>query len=1255
MSGNKKIDKENIDNILALSPTQEGMLFHYLKNKEKNEYFQQLSLHLSGEICVERIQKSWQHVTETNEMLRTIFRWAKLKHSVQIVLKYVEVPFRVVDYSNYTVKEQAQLLQELKEQDKQKGVDIETSPFRVIVCLLAENRCEMIITWHHILFDGWSNSILINEFMNAYKDFYVGHQPLQYNKTKFKEFISWHKNQEKYKQKLYWESYFIDFEQYSSLPYDVEHVQVSSQNDIVFTSLTTLETEKINNFTKQNDITLASLFYTAWGILLQKYNQTNDVIFGTTVSGRTHFTKAIEDEMVGLFIHTIPLRVHSKYSDTVKDVIHFVDRSLQLRSEYENTSLVDIEQYAGFNTEQPLFQSIVVLENYPLDISNQKDSLLKIDGYDIVETTNFDLTLGLKTFSDLFEIEFSYDTNKFSKQMIQRMGGHFTFILKQIIHHPELKLSELELVTSIEKEQILNSFNPLIVKDSKIDLIHLMFEKQVEKSPNQIAVVFDGIQYTYKEINEKANQLARYLRKKGISSNDRVAITIERSAYLIISTLGVLKVGATYIPIDENFSSERISYILKDSQAEVWITQSGMEEEIKFDGLVFHVYDEDIYKGNAANLQNTYHMTNIAYIIYTSGSTGNPKGVKVTQTNLSNYVEAFQREFNLTRNDVILQQSSFSFDQFVEEVFPILLNGGSIVMARKLEVMDMRTLLQLIHDHHISIISCSPLLLNELNKQQGLEKVHTFISGGDILKYEFFSNLVINSKVYNTYGPTEATVCATYYQCGMDSLKNIPIGRPIHNYNVYILDELNHLMPIGVNGEICITGHGIASGYVNHEQLTNEKFRMDPFQSHLRMYKTGDMGKWLPDGTIQYLGRNDEQIKIRGFRIELGEIEFNLRSHYAVEEAFILAVDDVYGQKQIAAYVKLIEEVDSIEFKNFLSEKLPHYMIPSSFYTIDKIPKTNNGKLDKKQLMQCKDRLNEEILDDESFISESEQKIKQLWKEVLEVEKVGIHDQFFDIGGNSILLMQVHSQLEKRFNWELNIVDLFNHPTIAKLAKFIDHKHQEIDVVGILNFQKLPSNYFHMNNMQASGMNRVHYRIESDLVKSMRLIASDHQVNLLDILLAMYLYMFTEVSVEKIAQVQYLKEYGEEVIPLKIELHKLGGFNQLFQAVNKLRRGVGETYTLNAIHHLTLKKKKNFILPFIHFNTDISIDAKFLEIFEISCCVEVDEKTDTLTLTFTFNDRKLKKDKMSFLIKAYVNLLKQLVKNTVSSKKEHSI
>ncbi|MFS1512188.1 amino acid adenylation domain-containing protein [Chengkuizengella sp. SCS-71B] len=1255
MTENKKIDKENIENILALSPTQEGMLFHYLKNKEKNVYFQQLSLQLSGEICVKSIQKSWQHVLETNEMLRTIFRWKKLKHPVQIVLKNREIPLKVVDYSNHSEKEQDELVSNLKEQDNQEGVDIETSPFRVIVCLLAENRCEMIITWHHILFDGWSNSILLNEFMNVYKKFYADHRPLQQNKTKFKDFISWHKNQDKHKQKLFWESNFIHFEQSTSLPYD-EHVQVSSLKDIVVTSLNTLETDKIINFTKQNDITLSSLFYTAWGILLQKYNQANDVVFGTTVSGRSNFTKSVEDEMVGLFIHTIPLRVHSKYNDAVIDVIHDVDRSLQLRSEYENTPLIDIEKYVGFNTENPLFHSIVVLENYPLDVSKQMDSLLKIDGYDMVETTNFELTLGIKTFDKLFEIEFSYDTSKFSKQMIQRMGGHFTNILKQIIHHPELKISELELVTEVEKEQIFNSFNPLIAKNETMNLVHLMFEKQVEQSPKQIAVVFDGEQYTYKEINEKANQLAKYLRGKGIKSNDRVAITIERSAYLIISVLGILKAGATYIPIDENYSSERISYILKDSQAEVWITQSSIEGKIIFDGLVVHIYDEDIYKGEVSNLQNTYYFGNIAYIIYTSGSTGNPKGVKVTHANLSNYVDAFQREFKLARNDVILQQSSFSFDQFAEEVYPILLNGGSIVMADRFQVMDIRTLLRLIHDHHISIISCSPLLLNELNKQQGLEKVHTFISGGDILKYEFFSNLVMHSIVYNTYGPTEATVCATYYQCEKGSMKNVPIGRPIHNYNVYILDELNHLMPVGVYGEICISGYGVGAGYVNHEQLSNGKFVMNPFQSHLRMYKTGDMGKWLPDGNIQYLGRNDEQVKVRGFRIELGEIEFHLRSHHAVEEAFILAVDDVGGRKQIVAYVKLIEEVDSIEFRDFLSDKLPHYMTPASFYKIDKIPKTSNGKLDKKRLIQCKDRINEEIMDDESFVSESEQKIKQVWKEVLEVEKVGIHDPFFDVGGNSILLMQVHSQLEKRFNWGTNIVDLFNHPTIAKLAKLIDQKHQEVDVVGILNYQKLPSQYFHIN-MQASGMNKVRYYIESDFVKSMRLIASNHQVNLLDVLLAMYLYLFTEVSGEKAAQVQYLKECGEKIIPLNIELNKLGGFEQLFQVVNKLRQvdNYQETYTLNSIRHLTLNKEKNFILPFIHVKTDISIDSKFLEFFDISCCVEEDERTDRLTITFKYNDRKLKKNKMSFLIKAYMNLINQLVKNTVSSRKEHSI
>ncbi|MVP01211.1 non-ribosomal peptide synthetase [Paenibacillus lutrae] len=1242
-----KIDKSNVEDILALTPTQEGMLFHHVSSQDKGYYVQQLSVTIAGDLCSRTFQKAWDTVIHNNEMLRTVYRWVKLERPVQIVLKSHEIMVVEHDFSHCTPEESKKLAQAIKDKGRQLLPDLEREPFRITLCKLGSSTCDMILTWHHILFDGWSNGILLKEFLDAYRALASGNDPIVPEKSKFKQFIKWQSTQDKAPQELFWKEYLHGLEERTSLPESQENRNLSDPSAAgkFISVLTESETEDISRFVSRHELTLASLIYTTWGVLLSKYNQSDDVMFGTTVSGRVPHIQAIEN-MVGMFINTIPLRFQSEPDGRVQDVLRNVNGQLQKREEFENTPLQDIGSYSGLGNHEPLFNSIVVLENYPLDSSIQGDEALKLMHYQMHETTHYGLTLGVQTSGPL-ELDFSYDPALFSSCTVERMAGHFKRILKQMISQSDMRLRDIVVLTPEEQNQILTEFNSSPAS-APSELMHRLFERQAELTPDQTAVTFNGASCTYREINERSNRLARYLRHQGVQPDQLVAIVMERSDAFIVAVLAVMKAGGAYVPIDHEYSQGRIEYILQDSQAEVLLIQAGLADAVSFEGRIILADSEEINTCNPANLENLNSPEHAAYIIYTSGSTGNPKGVVVEHRNLLAYVQAFQREFRLSSRDVFLQQASCSFDVFIEEVYPVLAAGGGIVIATRMDVMDIRRLNQLMQAHQVTMVSCSPLLLNELNKQPGMNSVHTYISGGDILKPEYTSELIKRAKIYNTYGPTEATVCATYYRCTSSLAKNIPIGRPIFNYQVYILDVNDNLLPIGIPGEICIGGNGVARGYLNQPDLTARKFAASPYLPGGRMYRTGDVGKWLPDGNIQFAGRNDEQIKIRGFRIEPGEVEHGLQTHAEIEEAVVLPVDDANGSKCLAAYMKTSRELAASEVRNYLSERLPHYMIPSLFYRIDAIPKTMNGKVDKKVLMQCNHPL-DNGWEEESTANDTEDKIRSVWKDVLKVNNVGLHDNFFDIGGNSILLMQMHAKLEKEYSWGTQIVDLFSHTSIHKLAQWIDQKDRKLNESVFVQYQALPESYFE-RNMQASGAGVMRFHLPLAIREKLRLIARDNRVEEFDLLLAMMIYLLSELNGEKTAIVQCLQTNGEKVVPLQIDLAEMNNFEQLFTVVHKKRiHEIEQTYALKDTGMIHLSKEKHAILPFVSNNSDVSVDAAFLEIYDIALSFDEDPNEQPLAVTCKFNDKRIKKEAMNMFIKGYLDLIQQLTKSHVMS------
>ena len=1099
----------NIRDILALTPMQEGMLSHYLRDPDSEAFFEQMSLQITGSIDVNYFVQAWEMVIKTNEMLRTLFRWESLNKPVQIILNKHKLQWEYYDLLVIDADEAGKRLDSIKLKDREKKFDLRHVPFRVTLCKLSRNNYEMIVSNHHIIYDGWSSGIILKEFLSAYDHLADRSSQLNKNfcraKKSFKDFITWVNAQDRNKQKESWENYLKGFESPTGIP-----VKKRVRKDLVLNDTedyhlqVSIETKsKIGNFVKTLKVTPSAILYAAWGLLLQVYNNCDDVVFGTTVSGRPAELPGIE-ETVGLFINTLPLRVRTYPGETISELVRQINHAWQKMKPYENTSLPDIKQYSQLSKNRDLFDSLVVVENYPLDSRLGKcDCQLSIISYSMHEASNYDLTVGITMYDDI-EITITYKKQLFENETIVKLVGHFITILETVVDSPGKKIHEIEIFSGEEKKQLLWDFNETALEYPQYpqaDTILELFAEQVERTPDYLALVGPKIQnatapddnvnllvlpvrlvrpvqLTYRELNEKSDQLAYLLKAKGVKPDTIVGLMAERCVEMIICILGILKAGGAYLPIEPVLPEDRINYMLKDSGAKILLTNREISDIHPSTLLPF-------YPSNPLNL---------AYIIYTSGSTGKPKGVMVEHRNLLAYVYAFSREFQITSTDTVLQQASFAFDTFIEEVFPVLLTGGKITIALKEEILDIERLLKFIGKHLVSILDCSPLLLNELNKRleqtdklKELASVHTFISGGDVLKGEYVDKIIETGRVYNTYGPTETTVCATYYRILPGVPSNVPIGRPISNYKVYILDRYHRLLPQGVPGELCVSGPGVTRGYLNNPQLTAKRFCLrrpggrflkklppwtpcknflleeinsqgghgkenlketvllssklypGPYALGPRLYKTGDLARWLPDGNIEFLGRIDHQVKIRGYRVELGEVENRLLSHDAIQAAVVVERIDLSGDKYICAYVVLSKTAGfnhiSSGLKKYLSDWLPDHMIPSFFVPLEKIPLTSNGKVDRNALPEPGS-----FDAGKPYVpprNETEKILADIWSQLLS-GNIGIYDNFFDRGGHSLKAISLAAKIQKAFNVKVPLEQIFETPFIADLSRYIN-------------------------------------------------------------------------------------------------------------------------------------------------------------------------------------------------------------------------
>jgi len=1047
MGNTNNEDMKNIQDIFALSPIQEGMLYHYLKNPGSSQYCSQLIIDISGDCNANYFQLAWNQVADINEMLRTTFRWKKIPKPVQVILRTNKVNVQYHDFSTLSTSMAVKQKDHLLKMDLENTFDLTEVPFRVILCKLKYMKYQVIISNHHILYDGWSNGILLQEFFSTYDALQKG--VTQFNTTvkpSYKEYIKWLNHQARLSNGDFWQQHLAGWQQQSGSILKGQPIISISQSDSICISLPSKIRKHLEELGKKHKVTLAAFLYTSWGIILQRYNNCNDVILGTTVSGRNVNIKEIE-KIVGLFINTIPLRVLSEPTDKFIDLVVNINRVLQDREIYEHIALVDILNHSNLEEKGEPFDSIMVIENYPLEqLLDSVDLPWKLESYTMREQTHYPLTISVKL-HEIIKFNFIYQSSQIDNEFIQQIASHWVTLLEQIADNPEQLVVCFDFLNEKEKENLLIAFNQTSSPYAHNITIMQIFMNQVSKTPGAIAV--RGEQpVSYLELDERTSYLAGVLRQKGVKVGDIIAIVQNRMLEDILGIFAILKAGAVYLPLLPDFPQQRRNYILADSGPRLILNclQLPGFYDCGIDILSIDKYSQEIKEGVPPIIAETsINASCPAYVLYTSGSTGQPKGVVVRHQAVVNLLFAIHKEYPTNSEDAFLLKTPLVFDVSVSELFGWILGGACLALLELEGEKDPQKIIAAIKCNSVTHINFVPSMFAAFLSEWenfGRERLsclkHIFLAG-EVLPpglVEDFVRIGFKTQLHNIYGPTENTVYATCFPLSKWEGGIIPIGKPLSNIQVYIVDYIYRLQPAGVPGELLLGGAGMAEGYLNRVQLTNETFIINPFLPGEKAYRTGDLTLWRRDGNIEFVGRIDQQVKIRGFRIELGDIENNLLTHHQIKGASVKVIDE--GQNAfLCAYIVSNSELNIAALKEYLSDKMPLYMIPRFFIFMDRLPQTVSGKIDRNKLPKPNINIENQYI--APPLNEKEKKMVQIWAQLLQLDpdQIGIDHSYFELGGHSLKTIALSSRIHKEFNVEIPLTRIIELSTIRRLATYL--------------------------------------------------------------------------------------------------------------------------------------------------------------------------------------------------------------------------
>ncbi|MVO98369.1 non-ribosomal peptide synthase/polyketide synthase [Paenibacillus lutrae] len=1036
------MEQVKIKDIYPLSPMQEGFLFHSILDEVSEAYFEQSIITFHEILNADLIQQSLQKLVDRYDIFRTVFMYKETERPLQVVLEQRQAEaIHTEDLSGLPEEEKKSRFEAFLKGERQKGFHLEKDiPIRLALTKWTDGTSKLTWSVHHIVMDGWCMGTVVKDFFDIYTSLRDG-VPIQLAPVyPFSSFIQWLERQDKDEAKAYWQRYLLDFESETTVPGYSRSLDRAFQSERFTYKWAEKLTQGMELVAKQYRVTVSTLFQSLWGVLLQKYNNSTDVVFGSVVSGRPDEIPGIED-MVGLFINTIPVRIHSEAEKHFSDLITSVQASNMESNRYSYMSLSDIQNHTVL--KQNLIRHIIVFENYPYseELINAKDpNALQIAEVEDVAQTNYDLNVIVVPGREL-EICFSYNGAVYDKLVIERIAGHLSHAMELIIQNPDIRIADLDFLTIEEKKQILADFNNTHNGYVAEPTIHLCFENQAAQTPEAVAVVFEDLKLTYRELNERANRLARTLRSQGVTRDRLVGLMTERSADMIVAIFGIMKAGGAYVPIDPAYPEERIRYMLDDSGADLLLTQRHLKDKAAFNGKIL-VLDEEsqVYHADGSNLEPVSGPDDLAYVIYTSGTTGQPKGVMVEHHGLCNLKSYFDQTLQISSSDHALLFASYSFDAACWEIFQALFCGAALYVPTSETILNYERFEQYMADNQITVAALPPTYAVYL-KPERMPDLRILFTAGSASSAELVHKWKDRVAYYNGYGPTENSVATSIWPVSEDPRAGelISIGRPMPNHRVYMVDGHGHLTPVGVAGELCVSGPGLARGYLDRPKLTAEKFVPNPFADgeagYERMYRTGDLARWMPDGNIEYLGRIDHQVKIRGYRIELGEIEAQILKVEDVQEVIVLARADEQGQNQLVAYFVAERNIHSSDLRRLLGEELPNYMVPSYFLQMEQMPLTPNGKIDRKALPapEGNAQSRSEYMAPQTS---AQQALAIVWQTVLGAPKIGLLDNFFDLGGDSIKAIQVSSRLLQA-GYKLDMKDLFKHPSVGELAGYL--------------------------------------------------------------------------------------------------------------------------------------------------------------------------------------------------------------------------
>ncbi|MEF3086547.1 amino acid adenylation domain-containing protein [Bacillus altitudinis] len=1050
--------RDQVQDMYYLSPMQEGMLFHTLHHQEKGFYVEQMDMNVKGTLRSDLLEKSMNIIVERYDIFRTVFLHEKVKRPVQVVLKNRPFQLDIVDIQDLSESEQLERIDRFKQKDQLRGFDLSKDLLmRASVFQTGPSSYRWIWSYHHILLDGWCFGLVVQELFAIYHAL-LHDIPYRLEPVKpYKEYIQWLEKQDKQASLEYWTQSLAGFEGQSTFKEQRKQTNEHELGEIEW-AMSKEETAALSELALQQNATLSSALQSVWSILLSRYQRSNDVLFGTVVSGRPADLAGV-DRMVGLFINVIPRRIQLTDQMTFRSLLSETQQQSLAAEPHQYIPIYDIQAKAG---QQQLIDHIVVFENVPAAKKDEQESLLgfTVEDMNVYEKSNYDLNL-LASPGEQLQLKLAFNQRAFDPAFVHKLKDQLTLLIKGTIKHPDQSVHTLTLVTKQEKQRMLEEWNEPELEHDQLYLTK-WFEHNVRKQPNAVALSAGDHTMTYAELNEQANRLARHLQKNGVEHQTVTAILAERTPELIVSLLAVLKAGATYVPIDPDYPESRIQYMLKDSGATHLLTHSSFISQTRslaFDGTYLFADDQEILLMSSENLPLEAGLDDTAYIMYTSGTTGQPKGIMTTHSNIARVVKN-TNYLTILETDTLLSLSNSVFDGFTFDVYGALLNGAKLVLPQKETILDMGKLTELIKGEHISVMFV-PTALFHLLVDEGtdwMRGVRKVLFGGERASVQHVRkafDVMGKGRLLNVYGPTESTVFATYYPIDeaipLES-HSIPIGKPLNQTGAYILSEHRQLQPIGMVGELCLSGKGLAKGYLNRPDLTKQVFIPHPFASGERLYRTGDLAYFREDGLIEYAGRVDDQVKIRGHRIELTEIEANLLMHPGVKQAVILADHDETNHTRLLAYITCDDawkgKLDDI--KSRLKERLPAYMLPHELIELENLPLTPNGKVDKRQLPKPEAPQGNRRV--KLPANEVEQKLLVMWREVLEREDISTDDHFFELGGHSLKAMSLLSKVSKEFEVQVPIHLLFETPTIEALSHYI--QHQDGETAGYLVFNE---------------------------------------------------------------------------------------------------------------------------------------------------------------------------------------------------------